>query len=309
MATRITWALVIAVCAGCGGPGETPVPPRNVTAVDLIIHNAKIVTVNEAFSIAEAAAINDGKFVAVGTNSEVLAMAGAGTRRVDLQRRTVLPGFNDTHSHVIQMGLNLPTTIDLTAVRSIADIQRIVTARVAKSKPGEWIFSEGGWWQFMLADGRLPNRHDLDKVSPDNPVALRGGHYMIVNSMALERVGYEKDTVDPPGGEIWKDAKGDPTGFLLKAACKPVLEHTPKLNRKEQLEGIRQAIARINSWGMTSYREAGGTQEHVEMLRELYDSGKLTVRVDWAYRCRPEHANREDGRCLRGPRPCRSALG
>ena len=92
----------------------------------------------------------------------------------------------------------------------------------------------------MLADKRLPNRHDLDKVSPDNPVALRSGRYLIDNTVALQRVGYTKDTVDPPGSKIWRDANGEPTGFLLKTAYRPVLEHTPKLTRKEQLEGIHR---------------------------------------------------------------------
>ena len=281
IANLLILALGILVCGGCGEGGQDTTAPQ--AAVDLIIHNAKIVTVDEGFSIAEAVAIKDGKFVAVGTDSEVLAMAGPQTRQVNLEGKTVLPGFNDTHSHVVKMGLNLPASIDLTSVESIADIAEVVAERVAKSEPGEWIFSEGGWWQFMLAEGRLPNRHDLDPASPDNPVVLRGGHYWIVNSVALERLGYTKETPDPKGGEIWKDENGEPTGFLLKAARDPLRQYVPKLTREEQLDGIRQALRRVNSWGMTSYREAGGTKEQVEMLRELYDNGELTARVDWCY--------------------------
>jgi hypothetical protein len=168
-------------------------------------------------------------------------------------------------------------------VTSIADIQKVVAARVATSKPGEWIFSEGGWWQFMLSDKRLPTRHDLDPVSPRNPVVLRGGHYWIVNTVALKNIGYTKDTPDPPGGEIWRDEDGEPTGYLLKSAYRPILQYVPKPSRATQLEGVRQAIRRLNSWGMTSYREAGGTREHVAMLRELHDTGDLTVRVDFSY--------------------------
>jgi hypothetical protein len=181
------------------------------------------------------------------------------------------------------MGLNLPATIDLTEVTSIADIRDRIAERVAESHPGEWIFSEGGWWEFMLADGRLPNRHDLDPVSPGNPVVLRGGHYFIVNSLALELIGYDRDTPDPPGGEIWRDQNGEPTGFLLRAAHEPTHEYFPELTREQQLDGIRQAIRRVNSWGMTSLREAGGTPAQVDMLRELYGAGDLTVRIDWAY--------------------------
>ena len=250
---------------------------------DLVIHNAKIVTVDEDFSIAEAAAVKDGKFLLVGTESSVLESAGPDTAIVDLGGRTVLPGFNDSHSHMTTMGINLPTMIDLTEVTSIGDIKQAVAERVAITEKGEWIFSEGGWWQFMLEDGRLPNRHDLDEVSPDNPVTLKGGHYVIANSMALERVGYDRDTENPPGGEIWKDDNGDPTGFVVRNAMYPLLDHFETPDREVQLDGIRQAIRRVNSWGMTSLREPGGSRELVEMLRELYENGELTVRIDWCY--------------------------
>ena len=291
---RIAKLIILAVglggFSGCGGKDQSS---SSQPAQHLVIHNAKILTVDDSFSIAEAAAIKDGEFVAVGTDTEILAMAVPKTRVVDLGGRTVLPGFNDTHSHVVKMGLNLPASIDLTSVTSIVDIQEVVAERVASSEPGEWIFSEGGWWQFMLADGRLPNRHDLDPVSPDNPVVLRGGHYNIVNSLALERLGYTKETKDPPGGEIWKDEDGEPTGFLLKAAHAPLLQYVPSLTREQQLGGIRQAIQRVNSWGMTSFRESGGTREQVEMLRELYDEGELTARVDWCYDVDPNTPEEE----------------
>ena len=250
---------------------------------DLVVHNAKIVTVDKDFSIAEAAAVKDGKFLQVGTESSVLERAGPGTRLVDLGGRTVLPGFNDTHSHMTTMGINLPTMIDLTEITSIDDIKQAVAERVAVTEKGEWIFSEGGWWQFMLEDGRLPNRYDLDEVSPDNPVTLKGGHYVIANSMALERVGYDRDSENPPGGEIWKDDEGEPTGFLVRNAMYPFLDHFQTPDREVQKDGIRQAIRRVNSWGMTSLREPGGSGELLDMLRELYENGELTVRIDWCY--------------------------
>jgi predicted amidohydrolase YtcJ len=290
-ATEVTlkWIILLTVVtavSGCDKSNELAVHQESKVAntiADLIIHNAQIITVDENFSIAEAVAIRDGKFIAVGSNDEILTTASKNTRIVDLQGMTMLPGFNDTHSHLVQMGLNLPATIDISAVESIADIQKVIAARVQQSDAGAWIFSEGGWWEFMLSEGRLPNRHDLDLVSPGNPVVLRGGHYFIVNSLALERIGYDKNTEDPPGGEIWRDAEGELTGFLLRAAHGPTHQYFPALERDQQLEGISQAIKRVNSWGMTSLREAGGSKDHVEMLRELYDQGKLTVRVDWAY--------------------------
>ena len=267
---------VLFVCAvigsGCAEQGA-----------DLIIHNGKIVTVDKDFSITEAVAVKDGKFLRVGTEQWVLESAGPDTNIVDLNGKTVLPGFNDTHSHMTTMGVNLPTMIDLTEITSIADIKQAVAERVKVTEKGEWIFSEGGWWQFMLEDGRLPNRYDLDEVSPDNPVTLKGGHYVIANSMALERVGFNRDSENPAGGEIWKDDDGEPTGFLVRSAMYPVLEYLETPDRDVQMDGIRQAIRRVNSWGMTSLREPGGTREQVEMLRSLYENGELTVRVDWCY--------------------------
>ena len=260
------------ICSGCAEQGA-----------DLIIHNGKIVTVDKDFSITEAVAVKDGKFLRVGTEQWVLESAGPDTNIVDLNGKTVLPGFNDTHSHMTTMGVNLPTMIDLTEITSIADIKQAVAERVKVTEKGEWIFSEGGWWQFMLEDGRLPNRYDLDEVSPDNPVTLKGGHYVIANSMALERVGFNRDSENPDGGEIWKDDKGEPTGFLVRSAMYPVLEYLETPDRDVQMDGIRQAIRRVNSWGMTSLREPGGTREQVEMLRSLYENGELTVRVDWCY--------------------------
>ena len=262
------------LCSGC---------TEQNSAADLIIHNGKIVTVDNDFSIAEAAAVKDGKFMQVGTEDSVLERAGPDTTIMDLNGKTVLPGFNDTHSHMTTMGINLPTMIDLTEITSIDDIKQAVAERVKVTEKGEWIFSEGGWWQFMLEDGRLPNRHDLDEVSPDNPVTLKGGHYVIANSMALERVGYDRDSENPPGGEIWKDDEGEPTGFLVRNAMYPLLAHFQTPDREVQLDGIRQAIRRVNSWGMTSLREPGGSTELLDMLRTLYENGEMTVRVDWCY--------------------------
>ena len=250
---------------------------------DLVIHNAKIITVDEGFSIAEAASIRNGKFQFVGTESSVMQGAGPGTTLVDLGGKTVLPGFNDSHSHMTTMGINLPAMIDLTGITSIADIKQAVAKRVKVTKKGEWIFSEGGWWQFMLKDERLPNRYDLDEVSPDNPVVLKGGHYVIANSMALDRVGYDRDRENPSGGEIWKDDRGEPTGFVVRNAMYPLLDHFQTPGREVQLDGIRQAIRRVNSWGITSLREPGGSRELVDMLRELYENRELTVRIDWCY--------------------------
>jgi len=181
---------------------------------DLIIRDAHIVTVDKGFSIAHAAAVRDGRFIAVGSDAKVMRTAGPKTRIVDLRGKTVLPGFNDTHVH-LTAGKDLETQVDLTNIHSIKQIQAALAARAKQSRPGRWIVGTRGWWEYQLAEGRLPTRADLDSAAPNNPVAIPGPHYIIVNSLALKLAGVTRDTPDPQGGQIYKDSSGDPTGLLM----------------------------------------------------------------------------------------------
>ena len=184
---------------------------------DLIIRDAHIVTVDPEFSTASAAAVRDGKFIAVGSDAAVLKTKGPKTRVIDLHGRTVLPGFNDTHVH-LSSGKDLETQVDLTHIHSIKQIQAAIAARAAKSAPGKWIVGTRGWWEYQLAEGRLPTRADLDAAAPANPVSIPGPHYAIVNSLALKLAGVTRDTPDPQGGQIYKGATGEPTGLLMDNA-------------------------------------------------------------------------------------------
>jgi len=197
------------------------------TPADLIIRDAHIVTVDSKFSTAEAAAIQDGRFIAVGSDAEVLKTRGPNTRIVDLHGQTVLPGFNDTHVH-LTAGKDLENEVDLTHIRSIKDIQAAIAARVKVSKPGEPIVGTRGWWEYQLAEGRLPTRADLDAVAPNNPVAIPGPHYVIANSLALKLAGVTRATPDPQGGQIYKDASGEPTGLLMDNASRYVRKLMPQ---------------------------------------------------------------------------------
>jgi len=268
-------AAALVVCA-LGGSAQQPPP-------DLIVYNAKIVTVDRAFSIAQAAAIRGGRFVAVGSNAAVLALAGPSTAKTDLRGRTVLPGFNDTHNHQ-NSGITLVTNVDLTNIHSIDDIQAALHERVKTAKKGEVISGTRGWWEYELADKRLPTRADLDKVAPDNPVAIPGPHYVIVNSLALKMAGITRDTPDPPGGEIWKDAKtGEPNGLLMDNAGALVRKFFTPPTHEQEIAGLKKIMAIQNGFGLTSLRQPGGTKADVALYRELYESGQLTTRVDFAY--------------------------
>jgi predicted amidohydrolase YtcJ len=252
----------------------------------LIIRDAHIVTVDPQFSIAQAAAVRDGKFIAVGGDAEVMKTAGPGTRVIDLHGKTVLPGFNDTHVH-LTAGESLPVQVDLTHIRSIGDIKAKIAARAKEVKPGEWIVGTRGWWEYQLAEGRLPTRADLDAAAPGNPVAIPGPHYVIANSRALALAGVTRDTPDPVGGQIYKDSNGEPTGLLMDNATRFVRKFIPKPTEAQKEEGLKRVLALVNSHGLTSAGDPSGSAEDAALFRKLRDAGQLTVRVDFAYSIDP----------------------
>lgn len=252
-------------------------------APDMIVYNARIVTVDGKFSIAQAAAVDDGRFVAVGSDADVRKTAGPATVQIDLGGKTVLPGFNDSHVHMLA-GRNYGIQVDLTKVRSIADIGAALTARIAVSRPGDWIVGSRGWWEYDLSDGRLPTRFDLDRIAPDNPVAIPGPHYIIANSLALKLAGITRDTPDPQGGEIYHDAAtGEPTGLLMDNAGRAVARFFPKPTPEQAMDGMVKLMAMANANGLTSIGDPSGSLEDAQLYRKLHDAGKLTLRVDFSY--------------------------
>jgi predicted amidohydrolase YtcJ len=253
---------------------------------DLIIRDAHIVTVDPKFSIAQAAAMGAGKFIAVGTDSEVLKTKGPNTKVINLHGRTVLPGFNDTHVH-LTAGEELPLQVDLTHIRSIKDVQAAISARAKQEKPGAWIVGTRGWWEYQLAEGRLPTRADLDAVAPNNPVAIPGPHYVIVNSLALKLAGVTRDTPDPQGGQIFHDARGEPTGLLMDNAGRFIRKLLPHPTNAQKEAGLKRVLALVNSHGLTSAGDPSGSTADAALFRKLRDAGQLTVRVDFAYNVDP----------------------
>ena len=249
---------------------------------DLIIRDAHIVTVDRRFSSARAAAIRGSKFIAVGSDADVMKSAGPNTRVVDLHGKTVLPGFNDTHVH-LTAGEDLPLQVDLTHIHSIKQIQAAIAGRASHVKPGEWITGTRGWWEYQLAEGRLPTRTDLDAAAPNNPVAIPGPHYVIVNSSALALAHVTRDTPDPQGGQIYKDGNGEPTGLLMDNASRFVRPFMPRPTEAQKEEGMKRVLALVNSHGLTSAGDPSGTPADAALFRKLRDAGQLTVRVDFAY--------------------------
>jgi len=271
------------------------------TVADLAIINAKVITVDKDFSIRQAIAVKDGKIVAVGSDSDIREFIKDGTRVLDLKGKPILPGINESHMHAPFFGSTRPPlAIDLTypAVQSIPDMVEALRKRVAETPPGEWIRGFG-WDQSSLEEckadpSRLPRKWDLDKVSPDHPVAFTdfSCHTLLVNSKALELAGVDKNTPNPPSGKMERDEEGNPTGILLEPGAQALVSvHVPLLTREEKKTAVLTALRHLNANGVTSFTDAaigpGGetflygvmSAEFVDLYQELLAEGKLSARV------------------------------
>ena len=253
---------------------------------DLILRGGRIVTVDAGWRIAEAVAIRDGKFVAVGGDAAVAALAGPSTQVIELAGRTVVPGLIDTHLHQLFAALNSPA-VQLLSSRSIADVQKAIAARVAQTPAGQWVRASSGWHESILEEGRMPTRFELDRVSPDHPVVIpRGGHVVTVNSKALELAGITKDTPNPEGGVIVRDpATGEATGVLLETAAylvRRILPPPPPAASMAQL--LKEAMRELNSFGIVGVVEPGIDERQIALYRQVHDAGEMTVRTDVLYR-------------------------
>ncbi len=253
-------------------------------AADLVILNAKVLTIDTDNPSAEAIAVKDDKITAVGTTGRIRKMIDPEkTQVIDASGRLVIPGFNDAHVH---FGPLDPDFIELRYTTDPAVITEKVKAQVAKSRPGEVIM--GGHWEHeMFITRDWPTKELIDKVSPDNPVILAraDGHSRLVNSYVLKRSGITKNTPDPFGGEIQRDpATGEPTGILKEKAMDLIRveevksERTPEEIAEKTWQGYLLAMKEARELGVTSVQNAGS--EDFEAYEKLQDEGELTCRID-----------------------------
>ncbi|MFF7706723.1 amidohydrolase family protein [Pseudomonas sp. NPDC007930] len=255
---------------------------------DLILFNGKLHTVDPEQPYATAVAIAEGKFLAVGTDAEIMRHRGAGTQMIDLQRRTAIPGLNDSHLHLIRGGLNYNLELRWEGVPSLADALEMLRVQAQRTPTPQWVRVVGGWNEFQFAEKRLPTLEELNKAAPDTPVfVLHLYDRALLNKAALRVVGYTKDTPNPPGGEIQRDANGEPTGMLIARPNAMILYATlakgPKLPLEYQVNSTRQFMRELNRLGLTSVIDAGGGFQNYpddyEVVQQLADAGQLTVRI------------------------------
>lgn len=253
---------------------------------DFILRNGRIRTVDGVGTVAEAVAIRDGRFLAVGDSASVERHAGPDTEILDLDGRTAIPGLIDSHIHQFFVGLNVPT-VQILDARSVADVQRKIADRAATTAAGDWVVGSSGWHESLLAEGRLPTRWELDEAAPDNPVIIpRGGHVVTVNSKALERAGVTHDTPDPTGGVIVRDPdSGEATGVLLEAAAyfaRRVAPPTP--SEDDMADLLKAAMKELNSFGIVGVVDPVIDDISLAVYRRLRDNDEITVRTDLLYK-------------------------
>jgi predicted amidohydrolase YtcJ len=249
-----------------------------------LFHNSIIHTIDSQHPRAEALLTgDDGRILAVGSLAEVEAAARAGTKRVDLAGRTLIPGFNDAHVHIWKMGLLL--TRQVVANKSTApDIETIIERFRDKAEslpPGTWITGRG-YNEAELPERRHPERHDLDAASLDHPIALTRtcGHMIVANSLALRLAGITRDTPNPPGGVIVHDMNGDPTGLLQETAMGLLTKVIPEPSDSEMVAAIKAANQHQLTLGITSATDPLLTPFHLRIYRDLEARGELKVRVN-----------------------------
>ncbi|WP_160768470.1 amidohydrolase [Pseudomonas moraviensis] len=255
---------------------------------DLILLNGRLHTVDREKPQATAVAIKDGKFIAVGSDAEAMAMRGEGTQVVDLHKRTVIPGLNDSHLHLIRGGLNYNLELRWEGVPSLADALRMLKDQADRTPAPQWVRVVGGWNEFQFVERRLPTLDELNKAAPDTPVfVLHLYDRALLNRAALRVVGYTRDTPNPPGGEIVRDSNGEPTGMLVAKPNAMILYATlakgPKLPLEYQVNSTRQFMRELNRLGVTSAIDAGGGFQNYpddyEVVRELAKHDQLSIRI------------------------------
>jgi predicted amidohydrolase YtcJ len=247
--------------------------------------HGRIYTNDPANPWAEAMAVSDEKISCIGKMDHVLLDCGGsqeGAETVQLRGRFVMPGFNDSHVHLGGAAADM-LAVPLTGVPSVEELQKRVAEAVTEHKEGEWI-TGGGWDHTLWPEKRFPNRQQLDAVAPKNPVILThvSGHVAVANSLALKRAEIDKNTPNPPGGEIERDALGEPTGMLKEsAAMSLVTVRIPDPTPERRRQGIELVLEEVAKNGVTSVQD-NSDWEDFKIYRQLKEEGKLTARItEW----------------------------
>ncbi len=275
-------------------PSPLSAPARSAPAfaspamADLVVHGARIATLDLLRPAATAVAVADGRVLAVGDDAEVLAHRGPATQVIDAGGRTLVPGLNDSHTHLIRGGLSWNLELRWDGVSSLADALELLRRQAERTPAPQWVRVVGGWSEFQFVERRMPTVEELNRAAPDVPVfVLHLYDRALLNRAAVRALGITRDTPAPPGAVIERDHRGEPTGVLL---AKPnafllyaTLARLPALALEDQVNSTRLFMRELNRLGITSVIDAGGGfqgyPEHYQVIERLAREDALTVRV------------------------------
>jgi len=260
-----------------------PAPAAPVEPAQLVLRGGVVHTLDPAHPRAEAVAVRGGRIAALGTSAELASLVAPGTRVFELRGRTVVPGFEDSHAHLLGVGLQR-LDLDLVGTRGFEEVVARVASAVKARPPGEWIRGRGwheGRWSAPPADAvrGFPTHAALSAVSPDNPVVLRrvDGHAVLANARAMALRGITRETRAPAGGEILRDARGEPTGVFVDNATR--LVEPPERSPQERERALELATDECARKGVTTLTDAGATLDDVAMYRRAAEEGRLRTRL------------------------------
>ncbi|MDD8025914.1 MAG: amidohydrolase [Acidobacteriota bacterium] len=248
---------------------------------DAVYRNASFLTLDPVRPRVDAVAVRGDEIIAAGTESAILALAGSRTRRVDLEGGFVLPGFIDSHVHLLNGGLAL-LSVHLRDAATRAEFAARLAAAAAARPKGEWILN-GDWDHQLFRPVELPRREWIDAATPDHPVCVNrlDEHMVLCNSLALARARIDRTTLSPPGGEIVRDpATGEPTGILKDAAMDLVARIVPAPSTAERRRALDAALRCAAERGVTSVHDVSG-EAGLDLYREYRRAGRLTVRISF----------------------------
>ncbi|MFJ5264863.1 amidohydrolase [Streptomyces sp. NPDC088387] len=278
---------VSALAAGLTVPTSAAAAPRDA---DLVLVNGRVTTLDRSKPSATGLAVRDGRVIAVGGDTSVRRFAGRDTRVIDLHGRRVIPGLNDSHTHLIREGLVYTSELSLTGVTSVADALRLIKFQADRTPAPQWIRVIGGFTKWQFHEKRLPTLAELNAAVPDKPLLMLHLYdRALLNQTAVRLLGITRDTPVPPGSQIEWDAAGNPTGLLVAKPDPLLLNSTlaklPVLDPETQLLSTRLYMRHLNVRGVTSITDAagGGTlfPDHYSVVNRLHAQDELTVRINY----------------------------
>src|SRR5262245_47557054 len=260
-------------------------PPHNVA--DLVVRGGQIYRVAPVRSWAEALAVREGRLIYVGTDSGVASFIGPRTKVIDLAGQMVLPGFHDNHVHPLESGLELGQC-NLYEVTTPEEAERVIRDYIAAHPDTGWL--RGNGWQLPVFPDANPNKAMLDRIVPDRPAFFwaADGHSAWLNSKALAAAGITRNTKDPAGGRIERDANGEPSGTLRESATDLATAVLPAYTMGQEVEAAKRAIAEANKFGIVALSEANADPDYLQAYAELDRRGELTAAIVAAVSSRAE---------------------